>query len=486
MELSPGEFRRSLHAGLGRALRDVRSVPEQERREILLDACLYNRTYDPQLDSDRAAWLCEILESSGDLDDLAPRLLQALPGDATSWDYTQRVHLARELGLRRFREAHEILWRELRSDHPDDFHDHPLEIAVDLVRLEGLAALTDVSKYLGNRIDPGGTPADPSDFDFLTEEVADRFGWAAVEKALRDSASSDPGAAAFLSQVEGRIRRGTKKAAPREFDPRREFWGEFTFEQVRARMERPAPRDPRHTWVMRWGMWTASEKDLDEALSALATETDSARLKCLVAIFARREMPRFEPRFLDLLDDPDVVVSWNAGLALEHFQHDEIRRKGIERLRAGRCDARTMQLLRSNFREEDVPLLWHALPREEARESQGGGVEAGDSGAGRADGADGARVTDDEGIGDIERFHAPALGIREIARTRGSTGLRELLEWAYENAGCRRCRADVVHMLVEAQDASPSMLDECRFDSDPALRQFARTTREHDSGSGSP
>jgi hypothetical protein len=427
-----------LHAGLGRALRDVRTVPERERREILLDACMHNRSYDPQLDSDRAAWLCEILVEAGDLSEAAKHLLSPIPEDTEDWDHVQRVHLARELTRFGYQAAGAFVGREFRAHIQDPSDFIAISIASDLMTLNGSDGLVEVSKGFGSRV---GEHAPVDDLrhtcGMLAEEAAEILGGTVAEKVLREAAFVDSAAARFL-ELAG-IARGSD-GSPAS-DPRRELWGTFTFEDLRARAEGSIPDDQGPS-IWTWAKSIASDADLEKVLSAVATETDRRLLTTWVLVFALRRMPRFEPRFLELLDATDHGTSWNAGRALEQVEHPELRRRAIDQLRAGRCDVKTMQLLRSNFRMEDVPILERALPTQ----------------------------------GDLDEYHAVARGICDIAKTRGPAGLRDLLEWAYENSGCSHCRNEAVRKLVEAGDARASILEECRFDSSPELREFARTT----------
>lgn len=91
-------FARVLAAGLGRALRDARTVPADVRRECLLEACSSHQALDPQLSGNRGRWLGRVLEASGDLDVLAPgilRIFEELPDtDETHDDADQLVELA--------------------------------------------------------------------------------------------------------------------------------------------------------------------------------------------------------------------------------------------------------------------------------------------------------------------------------------------------------------------------------------------------------
>ena len=54
-------FERTVRLGLGRAVLHLRENDSHPYREIILDACLHNTAYDPQIDGTRAAHAMDLL-----------------------------------------------------------------------------------------------------------------------------------------------------------------------------------------------------------------------------------------------------------------------------------------------------------------------------------------------------------------------------------------------------------------------------------------
>ncbi len=57
--LSREEFEAALQRGHGRAFLHVRAYGLQNVADLLLDACLHDKAYDPQCEDSRAKWLLE-------------------------------------------------------------------------------------------------------------------------------------------------------------------------------------------------------------------------------------------------------------------------------------------------------------------------------------------------------------------------------------------------------------------------------------------
>jgi hypothetical protein len=51
------EFKNAIALGLGRAVLHLLDRDVHPFREVILDACLHNKAYDPQVESSRAAYM---------------------------------------------------------------------------------------------------------------------------------------------------------------------------------------------------------------------------------------------------------------------------------------------------------------------------------------------------------------------------------------------------------------------------------------------
>lgn len=59
------EFARIIEASLGRAVRMARHHRSAVYREAILNACLHNTVFDPQVEDSKAVYLLDLIRSSG-------------------------------------------------------------------------------------------------------------------------------------------------------------------------------------------------------------------------------------------------------------------------------------------------------------------------------------------------------------------------------------------------------------------------------------
>jgi hypothetical protein len=427
------EFRAALHDGLGRALRDVRSVPREAVREILLDACLHNRAIDPQLDSDRSAWLVDIMDATGEFEWIAPRIVGGIPELEELWDVEQALNLAVRFAQRGVSGAREAVYAEFDRQR---FNAEWLG-GLQLVVLDGIPGFLHVAQRIGRRSVEQEYYID----DYVEDRAAKMYGAEAVAAALNHAAQADPHVARYALAIERqRAEKAERRQQPVEKPPHG-FSRNYDFDAVRGHLDDPE-RGLRQGafWINTWGRYKATDSDLERALDALVVEKDPARQRAWLFVFSQRAMPRFEPRVLELLHSEDGDVSLQAHVALGHVEHAEVRRVAIERLESGRCDWQTVSLLISNYRHEDEPLLVRSLPDR----------------------------------GDREALHELARAVNKLIAKHGTAAESRLLAWSYDHAGCTNCREDCVKKILELGCAPAAILDECRFDSSADIRELAR------------
>lgn len=433
--MTPEQFRAALHDGLGRALRDVRSVPSEPMREILLDACLHDRAIDPECDGDRSAWLVDIMDAAGEFEWLAPQIVGGIPALEDLWDVEQALDLAVRFAQRGVAGAREAVYAEFDRQR---FNEDCLG-GLQLVALDGISGLLHVAQRIGRRSAEQEYYID----DHVADRAAEIYGEEAVAAALNHAAQSDSHVARYVVAIEKhRAKNREHRQQPVEKPPHG-FSRNYDFDAVRAHLDDPQ-RDLRNGmfWINTWGRYKATDSDLEQSLDALVVEKVPARQRAWLLVFSRRAMPRFEPRVLELLDSEDVDVASQAHVALGHVEHAEVRRAAIERLESGRCDWQTVSLLVSNYRHEDEPLLVRNLPDR----------------------------------GDRENLHELAGMIEKLVAKHGTAAESSLLAWCYEHGGCVNCREKSVKNMLELDCLPDTIVDECRFDCSEHIRKLVKST----------
>ncbi len=105
-------FREALAQGTGRPFLALQSQSSEPYREIILDACLRNRVYDPSCESERAPYLYELIQLTGEPAFYRGALLAALrtATDSQSNDQQQQLQLACEFARHGDAEARRVTY----------------------------------------------------------------------------------------------------------------------------------------------------------------------------------------------------------------------------------------------------------------------------------------------------------------------------------------------------------------------------------------
>ncbi len=185
------EFADALRKGLGRAVLHLKAYGASGLQDTLLDACLHELSYDPQLEESRADWLMLLLEHVPDAAWYRDRLLDTLPTLTSLGDVEQGLKLALRFAQRGDRAARDVLYRFVGRRY------ERRRVGLDeVVELDGIPGLLHAAAVIGTqyREDPGAWDSD----SWWLSESCERLGQDEVWSALRAEAAVDPRIAAFL------------------------------------------------------------------------------------------------------------------------------------------------------------------------------------------------------------------------------------------------------------------------------------------------
>lgn len=424
-------------------MRDARSVPTEERREILLDACLHHRAKDPQLDGDRGHWLARVLEAAGDLEVLAPRILASPEPPERGWDLHQRIELACEFARRSVPGAREWMYaqfdRTLESTEPEepDLRD---TVFAYLARADGFDGLRHATRALGARL--------RSDSSFLVDAYAlsrieDHLGESAVLEWMTRESAVDANVAEFHRRTSPGVERG---AAPEPDD--RDDWKDQRERDLRDLWSPRRYASVREGWLARkltayqvrtWNRYSATDEDIAGVLQGLRVDVDPRLLAGGLQVFAGRVLPlEFVPRAIELFGHEDHDVGTAAVLALELVTDERVHQLALQVLRESECDWwSAMRLLKANYRAEDADLLRTVLPT---------GAEP-------------------------WMTHDAAFGLIDILERWGTPREVDLLAWCFEWAACENCRGRAVERMQALSVLPDEIAEEARYDSSVYVRE---------------
>src|SRR5262245_40121633 len=94
------QFTDALHKGLGRALQDTLATGALSDERAVIEACVHNQSYDPQVEGTRTAWMLEILDAANALPRVGTAILDAFAVATDCWDLCQLCEFAEVLARR--------------------------------------------------------------------------------------------------------------------------------------------------------------------------------------------------------------------------------------------------------------------------------------------------------------------------------------------------------------------------------------------------
>ena len=425
-------FRKALRKGQGRALQAVLAEGRLIDEEAMLDACLHDRSYDPQLEAERAPWLIDILTAAESVDRFQTPILDALSRSGDTWDLAQLCELAEVYAQRGSEKARKALYRAWdRSPDPSA----PWLAEEQILRLDGLEGLLYIAERRGAAVRRGDENWGLHDTIRDAEGIC---GPKAVADALETSALRSADVAAFAKQAEEERRRHLEQASEDRVGLRKEVQA-LPLAQVLDAIEGKSTGLSNHM-LSRWGR-RADEDSLQCVAEGLLRETDPERLVRYLAVFSRRPLPKFDAGLIGLLDHDDADVRRGAARALSENEAPALRDLALSRLEDGKADGDTLGLLKRNYRAGD-----HRL------------VEA--------------RLAECE---DPDETHDICWGLRDVFDQADRSEGAGCVLFGYEQTPCSNCRQVFFAWLMDRGEAPAEVTAECRFDANPDIRELAES-----------
>lgn len=414
------EYQNALDLGLGRAVQHLRNHDGHPYREIILDACLHNKAYDPQVEGSRARYMLDILLSSGEASFYADRVIGSLWDEEHDWDTPQRYGITRLLAQGGDNSAREAMYSAFTAKQP-----YASDIAIEFINLDGIQGLIFVASQIGGRL---ARNADDWEDDFLLSIAGDVCGEEVAVTALKEAGATDPNVKAYLAAVENN--RDLRAKAPRT-DPKT-----MSYDQIRSCIESKRPIG----FLAEWAKW-ASDSDLERAAHDLIKEKDLENLKWFLVLFRKRHFPLEVDHLLKLLELPDGPVPFHALRALANIEDERVRKLAFEVLEMDSRRGWAIDLLARNFRGGD-----HAVV---------------------------------EGWCDSE--HNPGIvnafdrSLREFFAANPNAEIEvRLLNKMYEKEPCAHCRSYIVERLLKLNSLSERLKSECEVDSYADTRSLVK------------
>ncbi len=419
--MKTSEFQRALKRGFGRAVLHLRKHDGHAYRVMILDACLHNRAYDPQVEGSRARYMIDVMRESGEMAFFTDALLRSLSDTEHDWDTPQRFELARRLCQSGNAEARDAMYAAFRNSEIS-----ATDVAVEFMELDGIQGLLFVVSQIGSQM--ARNPEQWED-DFLLKEARRLCGQETVDATLQDAAKTDASIRAYLDGVNKNIalRTATHKPNPKD----------MTYGQIHSLIETGQAGGLLVEWVQ-----TASDSELQAAAHDLTQELDPQKLKSYLTLFRKKRFPLGISVLLNLVELADGPVPRHALMVLANLQDENIRSlafKLIEKSSSKRDYS--IDLLVNNFQNGDHRIVETWCDAET-----------------------------DPGV-----INAFGRSLRDFFAAHPDTDTEErLLMSLYEKEPCAHCRCYIVERLKHLNTLTEDMRSECAYDSYEETRSLVK------------
>lgn len=419
LPISRTAFATALRTGHGRAQQHIQQYGADGLEDLLIEACLTCRTFDPQCEAQRAPWLFSMIDAA----QMHAAVFEAIKTEGLlpthdTWDLRQRSALLKALATGGLVTAKTLLYESLayRSDTVD------VIAAEDIVALDGVDGLIHVARHLGQwlRDDPDFWVDDALYMQCFESDAA-KQGLARFEHA----AASDTDISRYLAAVHHK---------PVSVTGRKTIPSLNIASDILAHLDEK-PKDPCH-WFSRWGAQTSSVQR-EIIFAALISTAEPEHATKLFKCFTKTGLPRFERRLLRWITHTPKRRRWAAVTAFASLNHPEVRTMGMQLMAEGDV-ANGLALLVKNFAEEDFSTCAEYFTSFE---------------------------NDDE-------LHDVVWQILRLCESNPRDESIDCLLYVYERSPCSACRSRAVNMLIDAKLAPDWLLGEAALDADPDTRKL--------------
>ncbi len=430
-------FASALQKGLGRAFLYVKEYGLDDVDDLVLQACLHNPAWDPQVEDLRAQWLFDMFRGTKHEERFRSTILGALRRN-NQRDLEQLFAIAREMALHGDDDARAAIGNRAlklasRASAADSLgHDEWAELA-------GIDGFLDLARIYGQRLMANHKDSPPDWFVVFDSPLGHE-----VEDALSQAAKQEPALDAYWRYLQERgafqptKHRGSKT---RQKEIRREFRHQHSLKTILNDAEEGKGKYPGH--YTSFGRH-ATKRELWKVYSRLLKARDNASRVRLLWVFRRADLPELDGQLFRWATGNPVALRRASITALSRCSdpriHELAKRKVTRRDMLG-ADSVALDLFINNYESNDARLIAEALASLKPN---------------------------------AQTAHWLASSIADIAERNRDAALENALLWAYEHSPCTNCRLKTVTQLDAIGRLTGPLLNECVYDAIEEIRTLAQ------------
>ena len=182
----------------------------------------------------------------------------------------------------------------------------------------------------------------------------------------------------------------------------------------------------------------ATDDEIEQVFYLLLKETRKKQLCRYLWIFKNRTFPRLDSRLFDLAASNDEKIQYFAIAALANNKSNSIRNVAVELIQQQpkSVENGVLSLFINNYRLGDFKIIESVLTSSQ----------------------------------DIDFRHYAAIDLIKIINAQNAPELINCALWVYEYTPCSHCRHEIIKILIDTQQATTDILEECLHDCCPDIR----------------
>lgn len=420
--LNKSEFEKSLRIGLGSAILHLQSQDYSLYEDSILNACLHNISYDPQIEGYKTSYLIDIIKLTDNVGFFREQILQAtslIDEDTDYHDVRHLVELTSAFAKEGDSEARKIIYNIFNANLEDE---DPLG-GRNIIEIDGIEGFVYVATKLG---DLKQNDTEPKADDYYLWTLEEIIGEETAKIQLSEIRQLNKSLDFYLNLVE--------KSRYKPKSSREVFAPAQTYAEVKATSKNISSN------LVYWGQ-TASKDDLELVAYEFIKEHDPNSVVQYLRLFRRVPFP-LEPqllfRFMDMEHPSGIFLSAMTISALALIEHPSVRELALSLINEDKHSGLAVRLLARNYEEVDWKLI----------ENLG------------------------EKITDPDEYHDFARSVQDVFELQSSSSATQTLRNMYYNNPCSFCREIVLDRLHRIGGLNTTILDECRYDSNLDIREW--------------
>lgn len=447
------QFQYALHAGHGSAQLYVKEHGIEEVADIVLDACLKDRSYDKQAEESREKWLVDLFFNTAHYPTFVQRIIAAFQKatDPEDYDMSQLYFLLCELAKRGDEEV--LLFVKIWVDEQLKQHNLKNGYASEWLTVSGLDYLPAIAENLGSQIitEHGWW------ISTLEQLLPDQLSYQEAKLLLQVKAPENPLIQAYLEHDKKEIDEQAERECTRKIIPQQErIRTDYSLEQLLIDSQNNAvsKKFTRRRNTKIFGKF-ATPEELAIIQQHIEQATNTQQLINLFWAFNEAELPVLTPKIWQLVRSKNTGIRAAALTALANSEHPDVYAFALEQVKYPDFVLETVQLLKLfelNFQEGDENLILNSIKDFVSFK------------------------------GRYPKDTAEYLGriLNDIAGAQENASTIPLLMWAYENLPCSICRSTSINLLKDLDALTPGIVQECLLDANPTTRELFQENHDQE------